>query len=477
MRSAFLASVTLALSLSNATPVSAQRDDFREELKDAIRERVRELSERLSNELCRVVDRIFDQAARMEKRRPEGGGKTDPSPKPGVQATPKPERQDKADIARRLDELVAEAKQLEDRLAGFRERFRADDPSVRQLERRLTALRRSIEEMRKQKETPEQAPEAPAPPKKPEGGIVIEEAPDNEAELAKRPFLGVTVEPVSDNYRTLMHLAPDQGVRITEVVKGSSAAKAGLKPTDVILSIDGKNVGTFEALRDTVRSKAVGANVALGAIIDGEKVTKEIKLGSQADSKEDEERGQEPPSSGRDEEGADAGGGGLLRKLGDMLHVDAIEPRDILKHSLKGLGSDDESKGGIDSLSLEDLCAWVDALRGDNEKLKEDLPRLLKRTISGIVNGEEPVEPSTFLGAVVGPVPDALRSQFGIAESQGVLVIDVPEGSEAESLGLIRHDVVLSVDGAAVKAGAECDKRQGTATFEVLRGGKRLSLR
>ncbi len=64
---------------------------------------------------------------------------------------------------------------------------------------------------------------------------------DNDKEKAK-PFLGVTTE------------KKDKGVKVTSVVKGSAAEKAGLKEGDVISKLGGKKINDPEELMDAVTS-------------------------------------------------------------------------------------------------------------------------------------------------------------------------------------------------------------------------------
>lgn len=64
-----------------------------------------------------------------------------------------------------------------------------------------------------------------------------------DSENETRPFLGVTTEKVTD------------GAKITDVVKGSAAEKAGLKKDDIITKIDEDKIEGSESLFDVVSSK------------------------------------------------------------------------------------------------------------------------------------------------------------------------------------------------------------------------------
>lgn len=66
---------------------------------------------------------------------------------------------------------------------------------------------------------------------------------------AKQPFLGVA--PGEGNPEV-------EGVEVGQVVPGSPAEKAGLRPGDVIVEFDGAKVTEFEALRQKILEKKIG---------------------------------------------------------------------------------------------------------------------------------------------------------------------------------------------------------------------------
>ncbi len=57
-----------------------------------------------------------------------------------------------------------------------------------------------------------------------------------------RPWLGVKGQPVTGEIAKSLGMVAPRGVLVAQVYPGSSADKAGLKESDVILSIDGKDV-------------------------------------------------------------------------------------------------------------------------------------------------------------------------------------------------------------------------------------------
>ena len=70
-------------------------------------------------------------------------------------------------------------------------------------------------------------------------------------------------------------------VKAMQVLQGSPAAKAGIEVGDVIVSIDGKPITSWEAeeLRKTIEGRAGGDKVAVEIERNGKKMKKTVKLG------------------------------------------------------------------------------------------------------------------------------------------------------------------------------------------------------
>jgi serine protease Do len=71
----------------------------------------------------------------------------------------------------------------------------------------------------------------------------------------------------------------DSKARITRVVPGSPAEKAGLKVDDVILMFDGKKIGGYSELAPRIRRKKIGDKVPLEVLRGKETVKLELVLG------------------------------------------------------------------------------------------------------------------------------------------------------------------------------------------------------
>jgi hypothetical protein len=83
-----------------------------------------------------------------------------------------------------------------------------------------------------------------------------------------------------------LRLAPQQGVRISNVQRNSPADRAGLERDDIIIGFEGETINDFEQLVDTVQETGVGAEVSLGIIHLGERKTVNLQLEALEDEPE-----------------------------------------------------------------------------------------------------------------------------------------------------------------------------------------------
>ena len=79
----------------------------------------------------------------------------------------------------------------------------------------------------------------------------------------RRAFLGIQMTEMTPEARNRFGVTADQGVLVTEVVPGTPAEHAGLRPGDVITSIDGKNITQARQLRDAIQNAGAGKEVTL----------------------------------------------------------------------------------------------------------------------------------------------------------------------------------------------------------------------
>ncbi|MFQ3577595.1 MAG: trypsin-like peptidase domain-containing protein, partial [Verrucomicrobiia bacterium] len=79
-----------------------------------------------------------------------------------------------------------------------------------------------------------------------------------------RPWLGLGIEGLNDAPK-LKELFPDitRGVVVRSIAPRSPAYKSDIRPGDIILSVDGREVGTTRELQKAVLARGVGQNVQL----------------------------------------------------------------------------------------------------------------------------------------------------------------------------------------------------------------------
>ncbi|MBI4414471.1 MAG: PDZ domain-containing protein, partial [candidate division NC10 bacterium] len=94
-----------------------------------------------------------------------------------------------------------------------------------------------------------------------------------------RAWLGVLIQPVTREAAGSLGLPDDRGALVSEVVAGSPAAAAGLKPGDVIVALDGKPVAEARDLPRLVAGRPVGSAVQVTFLRDGKRQTVRLTLG------------------------------------------------------------------------------------------------------------------------------------------------------------------------------------------------------
>ena len=70
-----------------------------------------------------------------------------------------------------------------------------------------------------------------------------------------------------------LEVQAQKGVLIIKVANNSPSAKAGIKPGDVIQSIEGKEVNDARAVQDLVEATTVGKQIAVTLDRNGQKIT------------------------------------------------------------------------------------------------------------------------------------------------------------------------------------------------------------
>jgi membrane-associated protease RseP (regulator of RpoE activity) len=116
----------------------------------------------------------------------------------------------------------------------------------------------------------------------------------------KEPLLGVGVELIPPGLFSQLpgDLPKGQGVLVGLVTQNSPAAKAGLRPGDILLSYGDQKIQTPEQLVKLVRSDKPGREVDLSYVRAGKSMTSKVKLGERDPAADPQRSGPFPDERG-----------------------------------------------------------------------------------------------------------------------------------------------------------------------------------
>ncbi len=117
-----------------------------------------------------------------------------------------------------------------------------------------------------------------------------------------RGWLGVGIQDLTPELAAGFGVSPRSGVLVGQVFDGGPAARAGIKPGDIVTHVDGKPVATSRQLTAAVAAIAPGTSVEVKLLRDGKPLSLQVKL---ADRDEGERQAQ-----GDDDGDADSDEGG-----------------------------------------------------------------------------------------------------------------------------------------------------------------------
>ncbi|GIV56070.1 MAG: hypothetical protein KatS3mg040_0838 [Candidatus Kapaibacterium sp.] len=97
-------------------------------------------------------------------------------------------------------------------------------------------------------------------------------------QLDRNFYTGLTVDFLNDNYRRISKTTQDEGIIVTQVLRGSPAEKAGIEPYDVIVEIDGMPIHSRDDLDVAINDGVVGQRLQITVERDGKRLTKSLVL-------------------------------------------------------------------------------------------------------------------------------------------------------------------------------------------------------
>ena len=99
----------------------------------------------------------------------------------------------------------------------------------------------------------------------------------------KRPWLGVSVQPITASLAKALGMKKPTGVIVLRVVAGSPAAKSGLRPRDVILRLNKRQIFDAQGLKFRLGTLEVGGMAILSVLRRGKPVDISFRLISRPD--------------------------------------------------------------------------------------------------------------------------------------------------------------------------------------------------
>lgn len=168
------------------------------------------------------------------------------------------------------------------------------------------------------------------------------------------PWIGLRVKEASPELREQLGLAGNEGLVAELVATGGPAAKAGMQPRDLILTVDGVSVGTPADLRGLVRSKKVGDTLAVVYLRKGQRQTTRVTVENPA------------PGSLSDEDP------GIGDRILEQLGRDGTLPKGA--HTDMKVETKIHGKGGVEA--IDDLLKDPDVPETIKDQLRELRSRL-----------------------------------------------------------------------------------------------------
>jgi serine protease Do len=173
-----------------------------------------------------------------------------------------------------------------------------------------------------------------------------------------RAFIGVTFQDVTPELAHHFGVEGQSGgALVNAVLEGGPAAKAGLEPGDVILSIDGKPIGESRQLQRIVLERAVGAKLSLVVVREKKERTLTLVTGERPLAGREGEGRAEPKEDSSDEPATGGFGMRLLQLTAAAAKQLGLEP------SVRGALVAEVARGSIAEragLSRGDLIVEAD---------------------------------------------------------------------------------------------------------------------
>jgi len=117
-----------------------------------------------------------------------------------------------------------------------------------------------------------------------------------------RPWIGVTFQELTERLARSLGADSPRGALINDVTSGGPAARAGVRPGDIVRKLDGQPIGHGRDLLRAVLRSRVGATVKLRILREGKPITLKLTT-AERPVKRSARRGASPPAKGKPDGG------------------------------------------------------------------------------------------------------------------------------------------------------------------------------
>lgn len=97
----------------------------------------------------------------------------------------------------------------------------------------------------------------------------------------KRAYLGIILQPLDKELADAMNVEKQEGILISDVIKGSPAEKAGLQPGDILLQSNDKPIKSANKFRNEIGMMSPGMELKLKILRNNKPLILKVTLGSQ----------------------------------------------------------------------------------------------------------------------------------------------------------------------------------------------------
>ena len=113
----------------------------------------------------------------------------------------------------------------------------------------------------------------------------------------RRGWLGVRIQSLDQDLAESLSLPDEKGALVAQVTPDSPAAKAGIKPGDIVLRFDGKEVGEMRRLPRIVAETPIGKKVEMEVVRDGKHEMLSVTVGELQETPQEQAKNEAKPAA------------------------------------------------------------------------------------------------------------------------------------------------------------------------------------